>query len=158
YRSASVEVSVPRELEAEAARSIAVLPFANMSGDQNQDYFADGMAEELLDTLAKVPQLTVIGRTSSFSFRGRNADARVIGQKLGVAHIVEGSVRRSGDRIRISAQLIDAQTGARVWSNTYDRSFGDVLTVQDEIASSIARALQITIDAEAAHESRTLRN
>jgi len=139
-------------------RSIAVLPFVDMSEKHDQEYFADGMAQELLDLLAKLPQLKVIGRTSSFSFKGHNDDVRQIGEKLGATHIVEGSVRKSGDRVRISAQLVDARSGTRLWAGAYDRSFGDVLALQDEIASGIARALQLAVGADNEHEVRQLRN
>jgi TolB-like protein len=139
-------------------RSIAVLPFADMSEEKNQEYFADGMAQEIIDLLTEFPQLTVIGRTSSFSFKGRNEDVRVIGEKLGVRNLVEGSVRRSGDRIRVSAQLIDTASGKNLWSNTFDRNFGDVLAVQDEIAMAIARALRLAVEVDEPHERRTLRS
>lgn len=139
-------------------KSIAVLPFADMSEDKSQEYFADGMAQEIIDLLTEFPQLTVIGRTSSFSFKGRNEDVRIIGEKLGVRNLVEGSVRRSGDRIRVSAQLIDTASGKNLWSNTFDRGFGDVLAVQDEIAIAIARALRLAVDTDEPHERRTLRN
>jgi TolB-like protein/Flp pilus assembly protein TadD len=137
------------------AKSIAVLPFVDLSEEHDQEYFGDGMAEEILDLLAKVPQLTVIGRTSSFQFKGRTEDLRSIGEKLGAAYLVEGSVRRVGSRIRVTAQLIDARSGAHVWSDSYDRHYGDVLTLQDEIATAIARALQLSIDA---HQARPLRS
>jgi TolB-like protein/Tfp pilus assembly protein PilF len=127
-------------------KSIAVLPFVDMSEKKDQDYFADGMAEEILDLLVKIPNLNVIGRTSSFQFKGRSEDLRAIGEKLGAANLVEGSVRKAGDRIRVTAQLIDAHTGAHRWSDTYDRDFGDVLELQSEIAASIARELQVAVD------------
>jgi adenylate cyclase len=136
-----------------SAKSVAVLPFLDMSEKKDQDYFAEGMAEEILDILAKTPQLTVIGRTSSFQFKGRTADLRTIGERLGAAYVVEGSVRKAGNRIRVTAQLIDAQSGAHMWSDSYDRDYGDVLTLQDEIATAVARALQLTIDA---HDARPL--
>ena len=123
------------------AHSIAVLPFVDMSEKHDQEYFADGMAEEILDILAKIPQLTVIGRTSSFQFKGHTEDLRAIGEKLRAAYIVEGSVRKTAARIRVTGQLIDARSGAHLWSDSYDRDFGDVLTLQDEIATSIARAM-----------------
>jgi TolB-like protein/predicted Zn-dependent protease len=128
-------------------KSIAVLPFADMSEKKDQEYFADGMAEEILDVLAKIPRLTVISRTSSFQFKGREVDAKLIGSTLGSRYIVEGSVRRSGDRARITAQLIDARDGSHRWSETYDRSVDDVFKVQDEIAASIVRALQLAVGA-----------
>src|ERR1700733_9882378 len=124
-------------------KSIAVLPFVDMSEKKDQEYFADGMAEEILDLLAKIPGLTVIGRTSSFQFKGKNEDLRIIGKKLGAAYVLEGSVRKSGDRVRITTQLINAQTGAHRWSETYDRPFSDVLKMQDEIAAALVRALQL---------------
>lgn len=137
-----------------AQKSIAVLPFADMSQKKDQDYFADGMAEEILDILAKIPRLTVIGRTSSFQFKGRTEDLRTIGEKLGAAYVVEGSVRKAGDRIRVTAQLIDTQSGTHVWSQSYDKDYGNVLTLQDEIATAIARALQLTIGARGARPLR----
>jgi TolB-like protein/Flp pilus assembly protein TadD len=136
------------------AHSIAVLPFVDMSEKHDQEYFADGMAEEILDILAKIPQLTVIGRTSSFQFKGHTEDLRAIGEKLRAAYIVEGSVRKTAARIRVTGQLIDARSGAHLWSDSYDRDFGDVLTLQDEIATSIARAMQVTIGARSARPLR----
>jgi TolB-like protein len=140
-------VALPAVVAPTADNSIAVLPFTDMSEKKDQEYFADGMAEELLDLLAKIPGLNVIGRTSSFQFKGRNEDLRTIGTRLGAAFLVEGSVRRAGPRIRVTAQLIDARSGAHRWSQSYDRDFGDVLALQDEIATSIARALQLSVDA-----------
>jgi TolB-like protein/Flp pilus assembly protein TadD len=126
-------------------KSIAVLPFTDMSEKHDQEYFGDGMAEEILDLLAKVPGLTVIGRTSSFQFKGKNEDLRTIGTKLNAAYVLEGSVRNSGDKVRITAQLINTRTGAHEWSETYDRHIGDVLKLQDAIAATVVRELQITI-------------
>ncbi len=126
-------------------KSIAVLPFADMSEKKDQEYFGDGMAEEVLDLLAKIPSIKVIGRTSSFQFKGKNQDLRAIGKNLGAAYVLEGSVRKSGDRVRITAQLIGAQDGVHLWSNTYDRRMDDVLKLQDEIAISVARELQLAI-------------
>ena len=126
-------------------KSIAVLPFVDMSEKKDQEYFGDGMAEEILDFLVKIPDLEVIGRTSSFQFKGKTDDLRAIGAALRVAYVVEGSVRRSGERVRITAQLIDTRDGARRWSETYDRDAGDVLKVQDEIALGLVRALQLEI-------------
>jgi TolB-like protein/Flp pilus assembly protein TadD len=128
-----------------ADKSIAVLPFVDMSEKRDQEYFGDGMAEEILDLLAKVPGLTVIGRTSSFQFKGKSEDLRTIGTKLNAAHVLEGSVRNSGDQIRITAQLINTLTGAHEWSETYDRHFGDVLKLQYAIAVAVARELQLTV-------------
>ncbi|HWS61578.1 MAG TPA: TIR domain-containing protein [Steroidobacteraceae bacterium] len=128
-------------------KSIAVLPFADMSEKKDQEYFGDGMAEEILDSLAKVPGLYVIGRTSSFQFKGKNDDLRKIGEALGAAHVVEGSVRRSGNRIRVTAQLVRAVDGAHEWSESYDRDVGDAIEVQKEIAVSLSRVLQVTVEA-----------
>ncbi|HVN46744.1 MAG TPA: TIR domain-containing protein [Steroidobacteraceae bacterium] len=126
-------------------KSIAVLPFADLSEKHDQEYFADGMAEEILDILAKIPGLRVIGRTSSFQFKGRSADLRQIGETLGANYVLDGSVRKAGDQVRVSAQLIDARDGAHVWSESYDRSSGNVLALEDEIAAGITRALEITL-------------
>jgi TolB-like protein/predicted Zn-dependent protease len=126
-------------------KSIAVLPFVDMSEKQDQEYFADGMAEEILDLLAKIPGLKVIGRTSSFQFKGQTQDLRSIGTKLGVAYVLEGSVRKSSDRLRVTAQLINSKDGAHLWSQTYDRDLSDVLKIQDEIAIKVAGALQTEV-------------
>jgi TolB-like protein/Flp pilus assembly protein TadD len=139
-------------------KSIAVLPFTDMSEKKDQEYFADGMAEEILDILAKVPSLKVIGRTSSFQFKGQNEDLRAIGAKLGVAYLLEGSVRRSADRVRVTAQLIDARDGAHLWSQTYDRPASDTLQMQGEIAVTIARSLEIGIGADNPQSDRRLIN
>ena len=121
--------------------SIAVLPFANMSGDPDNEYFSDGLAEELINALAGVEDLKVAGRTSSFALRDQNLDLRTIGDTLGVETVLEGSVRRSEDRVRITAQLIDAETGFHLWSHEYDRNITDIFLVQEELAGSIVRAL-----------------
>lgn len=121
--------------------SIAVLPFANMSGDPENEYFGDGLAEELLNALAGIEGLKVAARTSAFAFKGANVDVRVIGDTLGVATVLEGSVRRSADRVRITAQLIDTRTGYHLWSETYDRPLTELFTVQDAIAREIVTAL-----------------
>jgi TolB-like protein len=126
-------------------KSIAVLPFVDMSEKKDQEYFADGMAEEILDLLVKIPGLKVIGRTSSFQFKGKSEDLRTIGTQLGVAYVLEGSVRKSGDRLRVTAQLINSGNGTHLWSQTYDRDISDVFKVQDEIAAKVARALQIEV-------------
>lgn len=139
-------------------KSIAVLPFADMSEKKDQEYFADGMAEEILDLLTKVPGLRVIGRTSSFQFKARNEDLRSIGEKLGAAYLVEGSVRKAGTRVRVAAQLIDAASGTQLWSDNYDREFGDVLNLQDQVASGVARALQLAVVAEDARPPRALQS
>src|SRR5260370_22845878 len=126
-------------------KSIAVLPFADMSQKKGQEYFGDGMAEEILDLLTKIPGLTVIGRTSSFQFKGKNEDLRTIGTRLNAAYVLEGSVRNSGDQVRITAQLINTRTGTHEWSETYDRHIGDVLKLQDAIAAGVVRELQLTV-------------
>lgn len=125
--------------------SIAVLPFVDMSQARDQEYFSDGLSEELLDVLSKTPQLRVIGRTSSFQFKGRNEDLRTIAGKLGVDHLLEGSVRKDGNRVRITAQLIRASDGSHLWSETYDRTLDDIFKVQDEIADAAAQAMQVTL-------------
>jgi TolB-like protein len=126
-------------------KSIAVLPFVDMSEKQDQEYFADGMAEEILNQLVKVPELKVIGRTSSFQFKGKTDDLRKIGLSLGAAYVVEGSVRRSGNHVRVTAQLIDTHNGVHRWSDTYDRATSDVIEVQNEIALNLVRALEIEV-------------
>ena len=125
--------------------SIAVLPFANLSGDASKDYFSDGMSEELLNLLARVPGLKVAARTSAFAYKGRNVDVREVGKELGVETVLEGSVRQSGDQVRITAQLIDAESGFHLWSETYDRRMADIFTVQDEIATAIVNKLKIEL-------------
>jgi TolB-like protein len=122
--------------------TIAVLPFVNMSSDPEQEYFSDGIAEELLNVLAKVKGLRVAGRTSSFAFKGRNEDLRQIGETLGVQHILEGSVRKAGDQIRITAQLIHVEDGFHMWSETYDRQLIDIFAIQDEISAAILQQLK----------------
>ena len=127
------------------AHSIAVLPFTNMSGDKEQDYFSDGLSEELLNSLARINELQVAARTSSFHFKGEHADLSTIAQKLNVASVLEGSVRRSGHTIRVTARLSSALTGYHLWSQTYDRDLGDVLKLQTEIANAVADALKVTL-------------
>jgi TolB-like protein/Tfp pilus assembly protein PilF len=126
-------------------KSIAVLPFADMSEKKDQEYFADGMAEEIIDLLVKVPGLKVISRTSSFQFKGKTEDLQRIATQLGVAYVLQGSVRKSGERLRVTAQLINSRDGAQLWSQTYDRNLSDVLKMQDEIALALVRALQIEV-------------
>jgi len=139
-------------------KSIAVLPFTDMSADKDQEYFADGLSEEILNLLATVPTLRVIGRTSSFQFKGKNDDLRAIGAKLSAAYVLEGSVRRSGDRVRVTAHLIGTQDGVRRWSSSYDRPFGDVLKLQGELATGVARALDITVAADTLQSHNASRN
>jgi TolB-like protein/Tfp pilus assembly protein PilF len=125
--------------------SIGVLPFSNLSGDPTQEYFSDGMSEELIDVLSHFDGLQVAARTSSFSLKGKNADIRRVARELGVGAILEGSIRRSGNKVRITAQLVDAVSGFRLWSETYDRDAGDVLRLQSEIARAVASALRVTL-------------
>jgi TolB-like protein/Flp pilus assembly protein TadD len=125
--------------------SIAVLPFVNLSGDKEQEYFSDGLTEELLNSLAEINELQVAARTSAFSFKGTNTDIGTIARKLNVGAVLEGSVRRSANTIRITAQLINAVTGYHLWSKTYDRNLGDVLKLQTEIATAVAGALKVTL-------------
>src|SRR3984957_11541197 len=125
--------------------SIAVLPFANMSGDKEQEYFSDGLTEELLNSLSEINELQVTARTSAFSFKGKDTDIGTIARKLNVGAVLEGSVRRSANTIRITAQLINAVTGFHLWSKTYDRDLGDVLKLQTEIATAVAGALKVTL-------------
>ncbi|MEQ8965918.1 MAG: adenylate/guanylate cyclase domain-containing protein [Azospirillaceae bacterium] len=128
-----------------AEASIAVLPFANLSGDPDQAYFADGLAEDLITDLSRLPRLAVIARNSSFAFKDRSVDVRDVGAALGVGHLLEGSVRRSGNRVRVSAQLVDAATGAHVWAERYDRDLADIFEMQDEITREIVGALALTL-------------
>src|SRR5271157_586702 len=125
--------------------SIAVLPFADLSPSHDQEYFSDGLAEEILNDLAKIPNLRVVARTSAFQFKGKNEDLRVIGRKLNVENVLEGSVRREGTRVRITAQLVEANGGFHLWSESYDRDLNDVLTVQDDIATAVTSALQLKL-------------
>ncbi len=130
---------------ADEAISIAVLPFVNMSSDPEQEYFSDGLAEELLNQLSQIKTLRVAGRTSSFAFKGKTDDLRLIGAKLGVNHVLEGSVRKAGNRLRITAQLIKCSDGFHLWSQTYDRELDDVFAIQDEVAREVTQALGVTL-------------
>ncbi len=129
----------------ESDKSIAVLPFVNMSDDASNEYFSDGISEELLNLLSKIPELRVISRTSAFSFKGKEIDIPTIAQQLNVAHILEGSVRKAGNQIRITSQLIDARSDTHLWSETYDRTLGDIFAIQDEIAGAVVDALKLTL-------------
>ena len=146
------------EVSSPPAHSIAVLPFTDMSEKKDQEYFADGMAEEILDLLAKIPGLKVIGRTSSFQFKGQNEDLRTIGGKLDVAYVLEGSVRKSGDRVRVTAQLIDVSDGSHRWSESYDLDIVDVLKAQDEISVGLVRALQLSMGTDEPRSRPTLKS
>lgn len=130
--------------------SLAVLPFADMSPDGDQGYFSDGITEEILNTLARVREIKVTARTSAFAFRGQNLDMRAIGDSLGVAYLIEGSVRKAGNQLRITTQLIDAADGTHLWSNQYDRAMDDVFAIQSEIAQAIAAQLRIPLGLDAA--------
>ncbi len=132
---------------APAEKSVAVLALENLSDDKENEYFSDGISEELLNALAQVPGLRVVGRTSAFYFKGKNATAQEIGQKLNVAHLVEGSVRRAGTKVRIMARLSKTETGEQIWSEAYERELKDIFALQDEIAGLIAKALQLKLGA-----------
>ena len=150
-QSTSPAIAVIKEA-AEGPRSIAVLPFADMSPAGDHEYFSDGLTEELLNILARIRDLQVAGRTSSFAFKGRNEDLREIGEKLNVETILEGSVRKdeARNRVRITAQLIDVENGFHLWSDTYDRELDDIFAIQEEIAGKVAGALRITLLGEEA--------
>ena len=137
------------EVEGPAMASAAVLPFANMSPGKDQEYFSDGLTEELITALSQVPGLSVAARTSSFQFKGMNADVREIGRKLNVSAVLEGSVRTSGNRLRVTAQLVSVKNGYQLWSASYDRSLADVFTVQEDIARAIVSALRVQLGARA---------
>jgi TolB-like protein/Flp pilus assembly protein TadD len=128
--------------------SIAVMPFTNLSGDPSKEYFSDGMSEELLNLLARVPGLQVAARTSSFAYKNKEVDVRQIGKELGVEAVLEGSVRQAGDQVRITAQLVDTESGFHLWSETYDRKLADIFQVQDEIAKAIVDNLMIQLAPE----------
>jgi TolB-like protein/class 3 adenylate cyclase/Tfp pilus assembly protein PilF len=146
----------PAVTETADSQSIAVLPFADMSADKNQEYMADGMAEELLNLLSQVPDLKVIARTSSFAFKGQKVELAEIARRLNVAYVLEGSVRSSSDRMRITAQLVRTADSTRLWSETFDRPLGDVFAVQDEIAKAVVSELKIKLlsDAPKARERK----
>jgi adenylate cyclase len=128
-----------------AGQSIAVLPFTNMSGDPEQEYFSDGISEDIITDLSKIAGLTVIARNSSFTYKGRSVDVREIGRELGVRSVLEGSIRRAGQRVRITAQLIDATSGSHLWAERYDRDLTDIFAVQDEVTTQIVGALKVTL-------------
>ena len=122
-----------------------MLPLVNQSGDPAQEYFSDGLTEELINGLGKISELRVIGRNSSFHFKGKTGDSRAIGQALGVAHLLEGSVRKAGDRVRIGLQLVNAADGSQRWSETYDRELKDIFAIQEEIAKAVAEQLRVKL-------------
>ena len=150
----SLQIAGPRQtgtaadggnMKSAAKPSIAVLPFVNLSGDPEQEYFSDGMTEDLLTDLSQISALTVISRTSSFAYKGQSADVREVGKALGASHVVEGSVRKIGNRIRITAQLIDAATGEHLWAERYDRQYDDIFQLQDEVRVHIVAALEVEL-------------
>jgi len=143
------------EAKTDARKTIAVLPFVNMSGDSENEYFSDGISEEILNLMVKLPQLRVASRTSSFIFKGKDVSIPTVARELGVDTVLEGSVRRAGDRVRITAQLIDAETDSHLWSETYDRELKDVFAIQDDIAQSIITAMQMTLSPK---ERRAIQN
>ncbi|HEY4162283.1 MAG TPA: winged helix-turn-helix domain-containing protein, partial [Dongiaceae bacterium] len=141
---AVLETVKPRMADPEGP-SIAVLPFTNMSGDPEQDYFADGIAEDITTALSRCSGLFVIARNSSFTYKGKAVDIRLVGRELGVGYVLEGSVRRGGNRLRISGQLIDATSGAHLWADRYDGDLGDVFDLQDRITESVVAAIEPTL-------------
>jgi serine/threonine-protein kinase len=138
--------------------SVAVLPFADLSPEGDQEYFTDGLTDELINTLTGIENLRVAGRTSAFQFKGRSEDPKLIGEKLNVSSILEGSVRKAGDQLRISAQLVNVSDGYQLWSETYDRTLDDIFQVQDEIATSVAGALEVALLGEGPATTSRLRN
>jgi adenylate cyclase len=138
-------------VESYGDKSIAVLPFVNMSDDASNEYFSDGISEELLNLLAKIPELRVISRSSAFSFKSQNLELTEIAERLNVAHILEGSVRKAGNRVRITAQLIEARSDTHLWSETYDRELDDIFAIQDDIAATVVEQLKITLLGESPH-------
>jgi TolB-like protein/DNA-binding winged helix-turn-helix (wHTH) protein/tetratricopeptide (TPR) repeat protein len=133
------------EVFGDIGRSIAVLPFVNMSGDSGDEYFSDGLSEEILNLLVKIPELRVAARTSSFSYKGKDVKIAQIGEELDVTHVLEGSVRRAGNRVRITAKLVKADDGFHLWSETFDRTLDDIFVIQDEIASAVVDALKVKL-------------
>jgi len=127
--------------------SLAVLPFNNLSGDPEQEYFADGMVEEIITTLSRIHWLFVIARNSTFAYKGQNVDVKRVGRELGVRYVLEGSVRKSGNRVRITAQLIDANTGAHLWADRFDGLLEDDFELQDKVASSVAGVIEPALQA-----------
>jgi TolB-like protein/Tfp pilus assembly protein PilF len=125
--------------------SVAVLPFVNLSGDTSQEFFSDGVTEEITSALAKIPDLPVVGRTSAFQYKGKTGDLRVIGRTLNASYVLEGSVRKVGDRVRITAQLVSTKTGDHIWTDSYDRHFQDIFAVQEDVAQAIAGALRVPL-------------
>ena len=142
---AGVEAARTVSLNPGSAISIAVLPFTNLSGDAAQEFFSDGMTEEITTALAKISDLRVVARTSAYQFKGEKKDMRAVGQALGATHLIEGSVRKAGDRVRITAQLIKADDGTHIWSENYDRELTDIFAIQEDIARTIATSLRMPL-------------
>jgi adenylate cyclase len=147
HPGATPELAKPAEkpLPNVPSASIAILPFTNMSGDPEQEYFSDGISEDIITDLSKIAGLTVIARNSSFTYKGRSVDIRTVGRELGVQSVLEGSIRRAGNRVRITAQLIDAGNGGHLWADRYDRDLTDIFAVQDDVTQRIVEALKITL-------------
>jgi TolB-like protein len=144
-RQTGLEAARSASLDPAGTISLAVLPFTNLSSDAEQEFFSDGMTEEITAALAKVPDLRVVGRTSAFEFKGQNRDLRTIGQSLSATHLIEGSVRKAGERVRITAQLINAVDGTHLWSENYDRELTDIFAIQEDIARAIATSLRMPL-------------
>ena len=153
--SAREEARTEAVIESFGVKSIAVIPFLNLSSDSEQAFFADGVAEEILNLLAKIPELRVISRSSSFTFRGDDVEIPEIGRRLNAAHILEGSVRRAGNRIRITAQLIEANSDTHLWSGTFERTLDDIFAIQDEIAAHIVESLKVELVSPMPASART---
>ncbi|MCZ6517722.1 MAG: adenylyl cyclase, partial [Gammaproteobacteria bacterium] len=160
-RDAAREETVARQARTDALvesygeNSIAVMPFVNMSDDASNEYFSDGISEELLNLLAKIPQLRVISRSSAFSFKGKDVDIPTLAEQLNVAHVLEGSVRKAGNKVRVTAQLIEARSDTHLWSGTYDRELDDIFAIQDEIAAKVVEQLKITLLGSAPETRKT---
>ena len=152
--SSQMATDAPIAVSAEQAKrserpSIAVLPFTNMSGDPEQEYFSDGISEDIITDLSKISGLFIIARNTAFTYKGKNSDLAQVSKDLGVRYVLEGSVRRAGERVRITAQLIDGNTNGHVWAERYDRDFKDIFSVHDEVTQEIVNALRIHVsDAE----------
>jgi adenylate cyclase len=144
-RSAAKSTAKPPPEPAQAQISICVLPFVNMSGDPEQEYFSDGITEDIITDLSKVSALLVIARNTAFTFKGKVMDVKDVARALDVSHVLEGSVRKAGDRVRITAQLIDSKTGGHVWADRYDRDLTDIFAIQDEISKAIVAALRVKL-------------
>src|SRR5258706_6464479 len=144
-QQASVTAARSASASPKGAISIAVLPFANMSGDSSQEFFSDGMTEEITSALAKVPDLRVVARTSAFEFKGKNINIKSMGDELGATHLIEGSVRKAGTRVRITVQLIKADDGTHIWAQDYDRELTDIFAIQVDIARTVTASLRMPL-------------